>query len=267
MLKTFKEIGRHIIHSDGAMYNFLGNWYTTFYDASVRPESGVNAIILNGGTLANDRKISTIVFPDRVEHYDVAEIFRPLSSMIGFKTHDGKCGYLNADGQEIIAPLYTSIGRFVGKIVEVSMMVPEDNQPGTAMVERCGLLDRDGLIVVPCIYNKIYSNTKMNFVVEYAGVYGAFDKHGNLVIPMVYKRIYPYKKHYTTCIGGNGKYGILNKTGEIFPCIADNIEIYDTVTKIVIDGEDNYFHQNTPEDMAVSNQIKEFAAKKVRLNV
>lgn len=95
---------------------------------------------------------------------------------------DGKCGFIDKKGNEVISCKYTNVGNF-----------SEGLAPCYNYGEDAGFIDRNGDLVIPCKYNTFefyaykFSEGLMS-VCNNSDKWGYIDKDGTEVIPMKYKK-------------------------------------------------------------------------------
>ena len=91
-------------------------------------------------------------------------------------TRDGdRYGFRRDDGTVIAPNIYLYVGRFTNGYCKVYR---EEN--------RCGIIDRDGREVVPCLYESVEFPSEGRVRVYRDGLFGYSDLDGNLVIPLQY---------------------------------------------------------------------------------
>ena len=82
-------------------------------------------------------------------------------------------GFRREDGTQIAPNIYRYVGDFIDGYCKVMM---DDTS--------CGLIDRDGRQVVPCIYSNVDYPSEGRIAVNLNGYCGYTDMQGNLVIPL-----------------------------------------------------------------------------------
>lgn len=91
-------------------------------------------------------------------------------------TRDGdRYGFRRDDGTVIAPNIYLYVGQFYQGYCKVYL---EEN--------RCGIIDREGRVVVPCLYESVEFPSEGRVLVYRDGLFGYCDLEGNLVIPLQY---------------------------------------------------------------------------------
>lgn len=96
---------------------------------------------------------------------------------------DGKMGYVNDMGEEIVPPVYDEIGQF-GDYCESMAIVKKENL--------LGLIDIDGNLVADVIYDEIGKLGEYNkdwILVKLDGLYGFIDCSGTVIVEPAYTEI------------------------------------------------------------------------------
>ena len=118
----------------------------------------------------NGRKVISCV-------YSEAGVF---SEGLARVNKDGKWGYIDKSGKETIPCIYDSSGPFSEGLAEISIG------------RRSGYIDKSGKQAIPCIYeNALSFHNGLAIVMEYKGsvLCGLIDRQGNLVVPFKYASI------------------------------------------------------------------------------
>ena len=93
---------------------------------------------------------------------------------------------------------------------------------GMACIEmdgKWGFIDKNGTLVVPCIYDSAYEYHEGLACIEMDGKWGFIDKNGTLVVPCIYEKAFPYSEGLAQ-VEKEGKWGFIDKNGTIVvPCI------------------------------------------------
>lgn len=116
---------------------------------------------------------------EKVEYVDDEECGCELVFIDGIQTtQDGdRFGFKREDGTVIVPNKYMFVDHFHGQYCKVYMDY-----------DSCGLIDRDGKEVIPCLYqNVFYPTDGMIMVVNNEGRYGFFDTLGVQHIPFSYR--------------------------------------------------------------------------------
>lgn len=177
-------------------------------------------------------------------------------------TKDEKVGYADSNGKIIIPCKYRAteiedgydgepilaregdklclLDAKTGELVATSSITPQyfsGFRNGMAIVTengKAGFIDNTGKLVVPCIYEQLYSFDIETFKGELTaakkdGRWGFIDKKGKVVIPFEYEDQVYISVGHTICddkrrVKKNGKWGIINMNGQMeIPCKYDSI--------------------------------------------
>lgn len=109
----------------------------------------------------------------------------------------------------------------IGGFFYKSMKMLNDNVIKIMDKDLYGLMDSEGNIILPIIYDYIssYDNVEPYFVIEKNGLRGLADKDGNICIPVQYELLRKVSSNLVR-VKRNGKYGICDLQGnEVVPCI------------------------------------------------
>ncbi len=119
---------------------------------------------------------------------------------------NGKWGYIDQTGKEVIPCKYEACGDF---------------HKGLAWVElngKCGYIDKTGKEVIPCKYGVCGDFHEGLAAVKLNGKWGYIDKTGKEVIPCKYGVCGDFHEGLAA-VKLNGKWGYIDKTGkEVIPC-------------------------------------------------
>lgn len=138
----------------------------------------------------------------------------PSDNRVGV-TRDGKMGFLDLQGREVIPCIYDEIGVF---------------RMGRTMVRvgnHFGIIDTLGNIILPIEYENLSSkgNKYMYYdslaLVERDGLLGYIDINGKFVVPLRFKQAYHFSQGLAPVLF-EGSWGYINTRGEIYmPFIFD----------------------------------------------
>jgi serine/threonine protein kinase/S-adenosylmethionine synthetase len=127
---------------------------------------------------------------------------------------DGKYGYINRFGFDVIPCKYNYIDTFSN---------------GLARVEKdrkWGFINKEGQEVIPFIYDNAYEFSDGLARVKKEGKFGFINKEGQKVIPFIYDHAYEFSEGLASVMKGDwnsGKWGFINKEGqEVIPFIYDH---------------------------------------------
>lgn len=132
---------------------------------------------------------------------------------------NGKWGFLNKQGEEVVPPKYDMVSVFIGDYATVGLN------------DKFGFIDKSGHEVVPPKYDNISGNYTENIIaIEVNKKWGFINLTGKVIIPPKYDGFCGHFYNNVQCIAQNKKVGFIDKK--------DNVIIepkYDAV-KRVIDG-------------------------------
>lgn len=150
---------------------------------------------------------------------------------------NSKYGYIDMNGNEVIAPSYLSANDFKENVALVQL----ENK-------HYGLIDKKGSIIETYDYPYVafYGNGLMIFSTSLDGPYGFIDKKGTPIIKPIFSQAQGFKNHMAIVAESsdfNGPYGIIDETGKyIFQPLFSDIKILgeDRVALGMGIGEDKY---------------------------
>lgn len=141
---------------------------------------------------------------------------------------EGKCGYIDVNGKEIVPCKYDYTLPFYGGYAVVGIGEYWDE---IFFGGKVGLIDTTGKEIVPCIkYNSIghFSEGLATVVVKEGryvdGMYGFIDTTGREIVPCKYSSASSFSEGRAAVMNQNGKWGFIDKTGkEVIPCKYDSV--------------------------------------------
>jgi hypothetical protein len=115
---------------------------------------------------------------EKVEYVDDEACGCELVFIDGIQTtQDGdRFGFKREDGTVIVPNKYLFVDRFHGNYCKVYMDYYQ-----------CGMINRDGTEIIPCIYTNVAYPTDSLIMVQQDSLYGYFDTLGNMRIPIKYR--------------------------------------------------------------------------------
>jgi tRNA A-37 threonylcarbamoyl transferase component Bud32/S-adenosylmethionine synthetase len=130
---------------------------------------------------------------------------------------DRKWGFINKEGQEVIPLIYYKANNF---------------SDGLACVRKegkFGFINKEGQEVIPFIYNDAFNFSDGLACVKKEGKYGFINKEGQEVIPFIYEYIFEFSEGLASVIKkgdlSSGKWGFINKKGqEVIPLIYESAD-------------------------------------------
>ena len=146
----------------------------------------------------------------------------------------GKYGIINIDGKIVIPANYCKIiPQHAADRQDFYRMIPSFRNGLVKLIlgncknnDECkyGVIDQSNNVVIPFIYDYIYSDTNDYFICGKNNKQGLLDNTGKEISPFIYDHIYP-KYNYFVC-EINHKQGLLDNTGkEIITPVFDEIYI------------------------------------------
>ena len=132
---------------------------------------------------------------------------RPLFDGMDSIERDGKWGFINDAGQEVIPCIYDEVWAFSQGIVRVKLN------------GRWGFINKEGKEVIPCIFDDTGFMDEVGVAtVELNGKYGYYNKDGQEVAPCIYDCGHDFCEGLAL-VGKNDLYGFIDPTGkEVVPC-------------------------------------------------
>jgi|GEM_PF-6604676 len=125
---------------------------------------------------------------------------------------NGKFGYLNAQGNEVVPFIYDWAGDF------------SDLSFGYAQVgsnDKYGMIDKTGKEIIPIIYDSFGTASEGLISAGMNGKSGFIDRNGKVVIPFIYDRVRGFSDGLAvvalidTTNGYDTKYGYIDKAGKV----------------------------------------------------
>ena len=120
---------------------------------------------------------------------------------------DGKWGFINEAGQDVVPCIYDEVWGFSQGIVRVQLN------------GKCGFLDKEGKEVIPCIFDDTgFMDESGIATVELNGKYGYYDNKGIEVVPCIYDCAHDFCEG-VALVMRNNLFGYIDPTGkEVIPC-------------------------------------------------
>ena len=217
---------------------------------------GINGSVIK---IAEKSRLLTPSVAALIQYDEIAEQF--FDNLAYFKKN-GKYGYIDRTGKEIIPPKYDDAGNF--------------SNNGLASVKlngKCGYIDKTGKEVIPLKYDddsfsKNYFGDDFRNGVEQVklnGKYGYIDKNGKEIIPCQYDRVRQLANGYFW-MEKNSKHGFFDAAGKnVIPVIYDEIEYDYSISSIYREKTTLYtimiqIH-NPQKYNSFLNRIKSFGCK------
>ena len=161
-------------------------------------------------TLVDESSVEGIItstFIKNIQKYRELDSFHDSLACV---SRDGKDGYINLKGEEVIPCKYQSVRSF---------------SEGMAAVQKdrkWGFINTNGEEVVPCIYDYSYSFSGGMAAVEKKGKWGIINTNGEEVVPCIYDYSYSLSGGMAA-VSKNGKLVLFNtKVKELVPYTYDN---------------------------------------------
>lgn len=179
------------------------------YDSPWREEAGPNRfhdgltlVAKNGKKLIVNR--SGDVLSDLPAYQDAAYTYTTgFNEGLAALSVDGKYGYIDTAGKEIVAPKYDQTYNFSNGMSRVQLD------------DKWGFIDKTGQEVIPLSYDMVgdFSPEGLAFAVK-DDKYGYIRKSGDIVIPFAYDNASPFYGGYATVQKGE-MWGLIDATGHV----------------------------------------------------
>ncbi len=225
------------------------------YDSTWEFSEGLALVSLNGQWSYINKAGEVKVSPKHEYYYDdeyysftFSEGLAPVVGSNGkFVGLNGKCGYIDKTGKEVIPLKYDGSHEFIRSFSE-----------GLAAVRlngKYGYIDKSGKEVIPFKYDEAFSFREGLARVNLNYKYGYIDKTGKEVIPLKYNPAYSFSEGLAA-VRLNGKYGYIDKTGkEVIPLKYDDAYSFsDDVALIRLNGKWGIIHNPlTSKEITLKN--------------
>lgn len=224
------------------LLDFHFDWISNyFYEGFARIyKNNKYGFIDRNGKLVIDCLYKSIEIMGNLEDEDFENGFALVRTV---ETH-GKNGYIDYSGKwfedkpnefsEGLTKIYSSLRDFYGEKANVEKRFKYDRagglEEGYAWVQlngKRGFVNKDGDLVISCIYEGAYSFRENLAWVKLNGEWGVIDKAGNVVIDFSYQDYLGLSdgfKNGVCIVAFNNKFGVIDKSGNlIIDCIYDMI--------------------------------------------
>lgn len=161
---------------------------------------------------------------------------------------NGKWGYIDRAGKDVIASMYDSAGVFIR----------DAGLAKVGLAGHYGLVDKTGKEIVPVKYDEIGDFAGKLIKVSLAGKWGFIDKTGREIIPVTYEKVGEfYRGLASVCLGG--KYGYIDETGAVaIPLIYDAAANFSGDEAAVQQNGNNYLINRKGETLPYKKMLIEF---------
>ena len=145
---------------------------------------------------------------------------------------NGKYGFINIDGIEVVPCQYDCAWDFSGGLAPVELN------------DKRGFVNTDGVEVIPCQYDDAWFFSDGMAPIELDGKWGFINTDGTEVIPHLYDYAWNFTEGMAPVLR-NGKWGFINTfSAEVIPCQYDDVEKFsEGLARIKSNG--NYGFINT----------------------
>ena len=139
------------------------------------------------------------------------------------------------------------MNRFIELLMEIT--IPENpKKEYRALVKKdgkFGFIDKNGTLVVPCIYDSADEYWEGMACIEMDGKWGFIDKNGTMIVPCIYEKAFPYHEGMA-CVKKDGKWGFIDKNRTlVVPCIYDDAYGYwEGMVRVKKDGKWGFIDKN-----------------------
>ena len=149
---------------------------------------------------------------------------------------EGKWGYIDKTGREVIPCKYDRVWAFSEGLAEVLKS------------GKYGYIDKTGRAVIPCQYDYTDGFREGMAKVEKSDKYGFIDKTGNEVVPCKFDDAESFSKGLAV-VKKSDKWGYIDKTGrEVIPCQYDNaFDFSEGLAVVEMDGKRGYIDKTVRE--------------------
>ncbi|MCX2743645.1 WG repeat-containing protein [Mangrovivirga sp. M17] len=158
-------------------------------------------------------------------------------------------GYIDSKGERIIKldSTFTHLSFFYEEVATVRKKLSENLPNFDYSKQGCGLINKDGQEIVPPIYTWIGVFSEGLVSCRLNGKYGAINKRGEVIIPFEYDRELNYASKQLAITRKGNNFGVINKKNEsIIPFEFDRIVVFD---------KGSYFLCYTGNDFKIYNSV------------
>ncbi len=168
------------------------------------------------------------------KEYDMVD-GRFYESLLGVQL-DGKHGFIDKTGKEVIPLKYDDSAFFTDGLVKVELK------------GKSGFIDKIGKIVIPIKYDDANMFNEGLAGVQLKGKWGYIDRSGKEVIPLKYDSISWFKEGLAE-VTLDGKYGYIDKTGKQLGEVKydDTLFFEEGLAKVVLNGKHGYIDKTGKE--------------------
>ena len=144
---------------------------------------------------------------------DKYDSVRDLSEGLVVVQLNGKWGFVDVTGKEVVPVKYDHVWRFKEGLASVELK------------RKRGFVDKEGKEVVPPKYDSVRDLSEGLVGVQLNGQWGFIDKTGKEVIPLKYDSVGSFHEGLAVVLL-NGQRGLVDKTGkELLPCVYNESEL------------------------------------------
>ncbi len=166
----------------------------------------------NGKVSLLDRQLKTLL-PFTYEHIDYETFIQKNKASVKL---NGKWGYIDNNGREILAVKYDNLYGFSEGLFAVELD------------HKVGFVDLKGNVVIPLQYERAQAFSEGLAAVRKNGKFGFIDKTGKKIIDFNYSFVYSFSQGLAA-IEKNNKWGYIDRKGNlVIPCIYDNAKYFET---------------------------------------
>ena len=130
------------------------------------------------------------------------------------EVNGGRWGYVDRKGRMAIPPVYSKAERFIDGKAIVSVR----NGNGRSTEEKFGVVDTSGKILIPISYHQITYQKEGSVgyftLISNTPSQGLINRDGKLVVPAIYEKVYPFSEGLARA-RVNGKWGYIDKKGNV----------------------------------------------------
>ena len=166
-------------------------------------------VVKNGKTIMISKEIDLAVDKnDFTNKYNSVGKFNDGLALVSL---NGKYGYINEAGEEVIPLIYDYSRDFSEGRACVSVYGKDKKN---VLYTKFGFIDTSGKVIIPIIYEKIYSGFDHGWaVVQLNGKWGYIDTLGKTVLPFKHENALPFREGLAA-VKLKGKWGYMDKQGK-----------------------------------------------------
>lgn len=183
---------------------------------------------------------------------------------------NGLYGYMNLQGETIIAPRYDRAAMFTGDYAAVAMNIEMDENMDSLGYASCwGMIDRSGKVCIPLEHDWLESSANGIAAVQRSGEYGYINAKNKTIVDFKYFSAGPFVNGYAAVAikenmpgtsGDDSKditssWGVIDESGrEVIPCSYDSLTLGEDGIALVRGTNDLYGYVNMKNETLVETK-------------